>query len=187
MEKRNYNRFTFVENDISSSPKVPTAKFLGSGELVCFISIYKFSSFKNPHATITRLSKLSFRFMWFILLVQMKRVISMNYGSSTGGWKKWRSVRLDLVLTMRDIYINSNLKPPMKFTSNSRNTEFKDILPWNISQMITKIIATSTRIVTGYVIYWDIPFSVWRKVNGNWDNEHGQNFSMEWKSFQKKY
>ena len=54
---------------------------------------------------------------------------------------------LDLILLMRDIYINSNLKLLTKFTSSSRNTEFHDILPWNISQMITKTITISTRIV----------------------------------------
>ena len=43
------------------------------------------------------------------LLVQSKKVISMNYGSSTSSWKPWRWVRLDLILWMRDIYINSNL------------------------------------------------------------------------------
>ena len=122
-------------------------------------------------------------FCWY----KGKKVISMNYGSSTSSWKKWRWVRLDLVLTMRDIYINSNLKPPTKLTSSSRNTEFKDILPWNISQMITKTILTFKRIATGYVMNWDIPFWIWRKVDGNWNNEHGQNFPMEWKSLQKKY
>ena len=40
---------------------------------------------------------------------------------------------LGLLFTMRDIYINSNLNPLTKFTTSSRNTEFKDILPWNIS------------------------------------------------------
>ena len=40
----------------------------------CFSSICKFGSFKNPFMTITRR---------FILLVQMKKVISMNYGGST--------------------------------------------------------------------------------------------------------
>ena len=33
---------------------------------------------------------------------------------------------------MRDIYINSNLNSLTKFSSSSRSTEFKDILPWNI-------------------------------------------------------
>ena len=41
---------------------------------------------------------------------------------------------------MRDIYINSNLNPLGKSTSSSRSAEFKDILPWNISQIITKTI-----------------------------------------------
>ena len=53
---------------------------------------------------------------------------------------------------MRDIYINSNLNPLTKFTSNSRSTELKDILPWNISQMITNTVPTSTRIVVSYVM-----------------------------------
>ena len=43
----------------------------------------KFGSFKNPFATITSLSELYVRFERFILLVQTKKVISMNYGSST--------------------------------------------------------------------------------------------------------
>ena len=38
---------------------------------------------RNPFATITSLSELYFRFRRFILLVQTKKVISMDYGSST--------------------------------------------------------------------------------------------------------
>ena len=56
--------------------------FWVSDRLFLFISICKFGSFKNPFATITSLSELYFRFR-FILLVQTKKVISMNYGSST--------------------------------------------------------------------------------------------------------
>ena len=41
-------------------------------------------------------------------------------------------VRLDLILMMKDVYINSNLNPLTKFTSTSRSTEFKDILQWKI-------------------------------------------------------
>ena len=63
--------------------KVLRTKFLGSCGLFCFISICKFDSFKNPFATIASLSELYFRFRRFILLVQTKKVISMNYGSST--------------------------------------------------------------------------------------------------------
>ena len=72
---------------------------------------------------------------------------------------------------MRNIYINSNLKPLTKFTSSSRSTEFKDILPENISQMITETIPISTRIVISYAIKRGIPLSVWWKVNWNWDNK----------------
>ena len=49
----------------------------------CFSCVCKFGSLKNPFATITSLSELYFRFRRFILLVQTKKVISMNYGSST--------------------------------------------------------------------------------------------------------
>ena len=52
-----------------------------------------------------------------------------------------------LILTMRDIKINSNLNPLTSIRS-SRSTEFKAIFPWNISQMIMKIIPISTRTVT---------------------------------------
>ena len=61
-------------------------------------------------------------------------------------------MRLDLIFSMRDIYINSNLNPLTKFTSSKRSTKFKDILPWNVSQMITKTIPISTRIVISYVM-----------------------------------
>ena len=69
-----------------------------------------------------------------------------------------------------DIYINFNLNPLIKFTSSSRSTKFKNILPWNISQMITKTIPISTRIALSYTMKWSNPFWVWWKVNGKWDN-----------------
>ena len=119
------------EHYISNSQKVMRAKFLGSNGLFCFISIYKFGSFKNPFATITSLSELYLRIRRFFCLVQTKKVISMNYGSSTSTWKPWRWVRLDLTFSMRDIYINSKVNPLTKFTSSSRSTKFKNILKWS--------------------------------------------------------
>ena len=62
------------------------------------------------------------------------------------------------MLTMRDICINSNLNPLIKFTSSSRSNEFKDILLWNISQMIMKTIPISMGIVISYRIEWGIRF-----------------------------
>ena len=82
IEYRRSSRFTFDENTISNLPKVPRAKFLGSKGLFCFISICKLGSFKNPLATITSVSELYLRIRRFILLVQMNKVIYMNYGSS---------------------------------------------------------------------------------------------------------
>ena len=85
--------------------------------------------------------------------VQTKKVISMNYGSSERSWKPRRWMRLDLIFSMRDIYINSNPNPLTKFTSSSRSTELKDIFPWNISEMIMKTIPISTRIVIA--MWWN--------------------------------
>ena len=102
-------------------------------------------------------------FCWY-----KKKVISLNYGNSRSNIKPWRWVRLDLLLTMRDIYINSNLNQLTKFTS--RGTEFKDVFPWNISQMIRKTIPISTRIILSYAMKWSILFWVWWKVNRNWKN-----------------
>ena len=106
--------------------------FLVRDRLFCFISICKFGSFKNPFAMITSLSELYFRSRRFILMVQMKKVIFMKYGSSSSSWKPWILVRLDLIFFMMDMYINS-LPAEAKFTkltSNSRSTKFNDIFPW---------------------------------------------------------
>ena len=97
--------------------------------------------------------------------VQTKKLIS----SCTSCWKPQRWMKLDLILVMRDIYINSNLNPHTKLISSSRSTEVKDILPWNISQIITKTVPISTWIVMGYSMKQGILLWVCWKVSGNWD------------------
>ena len=72
--------------------------------------------------------------------------------------------------TMRDIYISSNLNLRIKFTSRSRSTEFKDILPLNLSQMITKTVPISTSIDISYPMKQGILFWACWKVIRNWDN-----------------
>ena len=138
--------------------------FLGSNRLFCFISISKCGSFTNPFATITSLSELCVRIRRFILLIKTKKVMSINYGSSTSSWKLWRWMRLYLIFSTRDIYINSNLNPLTKFCSSSGSIKFKDILPWNISQMIMKTISIRTRIVTSCAMKRVIPLWIWWKV-----------------------
>ena len=113
------------------------------------------------------LSELLFRFKRFILLIQTKKVISMNYDISTSSWKPLRWVRIDLILTLRHIYINPNLNLLTKFTRSGRSTEFKDILPRNISQLKTKTFSFSRRIVISYAIKRSIPWWIWWKLNGN--------------------
>ena len=94
----------------------------------------------------------------------------MDYGSSINSWKPWIWVRLDLILTMRDIYIISNLNPLKKLTSSSRSTKLKGIFPWIISQMIMKTVPINMRIFKDYAMKWGIPLWIWWEVNGNWEN-----------------
>ena len=129
------------------------AKLLGNDGLL-------FDSFNKHFETITGLSELYLDsedlFCWY-----KQKMISLNYGHSTSNGKPWTGVRFDLILTIRDIYINSNLNPFTKFTRNSRNTEF------NISQTIPKTVPTSTRIVICYAIKRGILLSACWRVNGN--------------------
>ena len=86
-----------------------------------------------------------------------QRMISMHYGSNRRSWKPWRWVRLNPLLTMRDIYINSHQKPLTNLiASSSRSTEFKDILPWNISQMITKTVLIQHKNSISCAVKWGI-------------------------------
>ena len=141
------------------------SEVMNSFVLLVYASLAASRTFSNDYYT-----KLYFRFRWFILLVQTKKMISMNYGSNTSCWKPWRLVTFDLILTMRDIYTNSNLNPLTKFTSSSRSIESKDIFLRYISQIITKTIPISTRIVINYAMKRGILFWVCWKVNENWDN-----------------
>ena len=63
-------------------------------------------------------------------------------------------VKLSDICNEGHIYINSNLNPLTKFTSNSRSNEFKDILPWSIPQIITKTAPISMRIVMKKQLLW---------------------------------
>ena len=67
---------------------------------------------------------------------------------------------LDLIFIMRDIYINFNLNSFWKFTNSNRSIKFKGIFPWNISQVIMKTNAISSRIVINHSMKWDITFWV---------------------------
>ena len=167
----NYSWFTSVENTISNLLKATRAKFLGNDSLFCFISIFTFGNFKNPFPTITSLSELSFKFRKINLLVQIKKVISMRYGSTTSSWKTWTWLTLGLIFTMSDIFINSNQASLTKFTNSCKGTEFKDVLPWNISEIIKKAVQISTRIVMNYAVKRGILLWVWWKFNGNWDKK----------------
>ena len=71
---------------------------------------------------------LDIRIAW-VNLCEWKTVfwISMSYGSRTSSCKPWRWMRLDLIFTMRDIYINFKLDPLTK-CSSSRGTIFFSLI-----------------------------------------------------------
>ena len=69
---------------LAISQKSQEPRFWEAMNYFVFIRICKFGSFKNPLAMITGLSELYLRSRRFMLLVQTKKVISINYASSTG-------------------------------------------------------------------------------------------------------
>ena len=107
------------------------------------------------------LSKLYLRFRKFILLVQTKKYFL---------WTMAALQAAENHINIIDTNINFSLKSLTKFTSSSRGTEFKDILPWNFSQTITEPIPISKIIVISYTMKQGILFWAYWNVNGNWDN-----------------
>ena len=70
--------------------------------------------------------------------------------------------------------------PLTKFTSSNGSTGYKDILPWNISQMITKDPPNQHENSHKLCGETGNPLWIWWKVNGNWNN-----FQNSWHGFQK--
>ena len=58
---------------------------------------------QNFWSLLLSLSELGPGHGWFFPLIQKKK-ISMTYGSSTGSWKPWKWMRLNLILLNRDIH-----------------------------------------------------------------------------------
>ena len=72
----------------------------------------------------------------------------------------------NLILMISDIYINSNLNPLKKFTSSSKSTKFKVTSHGYISNDYED---HATQHENNHQLRCN-PFWVWRKFNGNWDN-----------------
>ena len=89
--------------------------------------------------------------------------VSMNYGRNTNSWKPPKWVRLDLIFTMRDIFIHSHLNP---LTNSSAAAE---ALSLKISCHGTSV-HINRRIVISSTVKRGIPFWGWWEVNRNWDN-----------------
>ena len=91
LEKFSVNNFALLNAEDNTSGPLDRGgiadlpllcKFLESNRLFCFISMCKFGSFKNLSQRL--LACLDFTLeSRFILLLQTKKVISMNYSSST--------------------------------------------------------------------------------------------------------
>ena len=133
-QKVEYSRFTFAENTTSNHQTSWEPGFRGVMDSLVLLA--------------------------YASLAASGKVIFMNYGSSTCDWKLWRWVKLNLIFTMRDTYINSSLNLLTKFTS-SRGTAFK---------VITGTVSINSIIVINYAVKRDITFLVWWKVNDNWGN-----------------
>ena len=127
------------------------------------------------------MSKLQFRCRGFILLTKTKEAIFRGYSSSKSSWKPYRLLILDLIFMIRGMCINFILDPLTKFTtsSSSRGINFTDILPWNISLMITKIVSINRRIITICTIKKEQPFWIWGKANKNWAKKLDHNFLIK--------
>ena len=61
-------------------------------------------------------------------------------------------------------------EPTHKIHWHQQKHEFRVILPWKISKMITKTVPITTRIAISYTMKQGILLWIWQKVNGNWDN-----------------
>ena len=165
-------RVTFVENTISNL-RSPKSKVSGK-RLFSFTSICRLTASRTLLQQL--LACLNFPldsehlFCWYkwnkwFLQTMVAAPAAANHGNKWGltWFLQWE------ILTSTS-YINSDLNPLKKFTSSSRSDEFKDILTWNISEMITKIIPISKKIVTSHSTKQGILFWVRQKITGNWDN-----------------
>ena len=87
----------------------------------------------------------------------------LSYGSNTSSLKPWR-MKLDLILMMVHTSVPKWTNLLTLFESSSRNIQFKDIFPWNISEVITKNIQISTIMIKSCAMKRKTPFCIWRKV-----------------------
>ena len=134
------------------------AKFLGKDRLFCLITISKFGNFQNPFVTITSLNFTLvtedlfgfFKHKKPFLPVMAAEKAAKNHGDE---WDLTWYLQWGIY-----IYINSSLNPLTSFSSSSRKTQFKVILPRIISLMITETVPISTKI--SCVIKRGIPFGL---------------------------
>ena len=108
----------------------------------------------------------TFRLRRFILLVQISKASSMSYSSNLSSWKLKSYVKLELIYD--EGYIHwFQLGPTHKISTSSRSTKFRDILLWSISQLTTKTVQISMRIVVSSPMKRAVFFRI---IFFNWDS-----------------
>ena len=115
---------------------------------------------------ITRLFELYFRSRRFIFLIQTKKRILWTMAAAQPAENH------EDEKTWPDIYNERNMHQFQltKFSFSSKNTLFKAVFPWNISQMITKTVPISTRITISCAVKRCIHFWLWKKKKENGEN-----------------
>ena len=90
-------------------------------------------------------------------------------------------MKLDLILSMRNMYISCKLNPLIKFTSSRKSTEFKDSAMEHLSND-HKTVPISARVVISYTMKRGIhPILSLTESQWKLKQQRDQNFAMEGK------
>ena len=135
-----YSRFTFVEMTISILSKLERAKFLESNSFV----LLAYASLVAPRALL----------QW--LLACLNFTLESQELSFWYKWNEWGLTWYFLWGIYTSIPNWSHSQNSLAAAEALRYPQ-QDILPWNISQMMTKTIPISTRIVISYAMKLGIP------------------------------
>ena len=115
------------------------------------------------------LSELYFGFRRFILLVPKKKKKDFyEIWQQHDLLKTMERMRFDLILVIRDKYINFDLNPLTKFTSSNKSTEFQ--IPSHGASLKWSWRPSQSAQGLSYAIKWGILFWVYWKINGDWNN-----------------
>ena len=142
VEYRKYSRFTFFENTIHQKSRKPS--FWEVIQSFVLLAFARFVASRTLLQWLVTCLNLALDADFTILLVKAK----------TDFHELWQQHKqLKIMQTSEDwpdIYDDEYIL--ITFFSSSRSAKFKNILSWNISQMVMKAFPSSTRIMISYVI-----------------------------------